>query len=348
MTINYKKYLLSYLFAISTFFSPLVQAISSVTEVISGDVSISSDLISKYAAAYPEIHFINLAGATGYDELKILPLQLGDNARNVDYEHPPEARQLLLDAQMDRIAMMMKGGMPSSTLFMNGNNSTFRQGYTCVITLDEKEFMGDPMSSTRFMAGDAYDARAQINVLDNASFLRFTMSHEIFHCLDAYLNGPPQRQTSSKLKASYYKNRAEQRADLFAALVSMSYSKDANRFIHRLTRYRTFSISDWDIAHYTAPVLKQALALGDEFLLIKNIDKRVAYSMRLADKVVMSFEDYTRFLLLAVNTANTQGIDEVMSLPIVIELFENGYGHLINGEKEQIGQAFLEVESEYF
>jgi hypothetical protein len=49
-----------------------------------------------------------------------------------------------------------------------------------------------------------------------------------------------------------------------------------------------------------------------------------------------------------VNTASTQGIDEVMSLPVVIELFENGYGHLINGEKEQIGQAFLEGESEYF
>ena len=334
MIINYKKYLLSYLFAISTFFSPLEQAISSVPDVISGEINITSGLIKKYSAAYPEIHFINLVGIAGYNELKTLPLQLGNNASNVDYEHPPEVRQLLLDAQMERIAQMIEIDMPSSTLFMNGNNSLFRQGYTCVITVDEKEFMGDPMSSTRFMAGDAYDAQSQINILDNTSFLRFTLDHEIFHCLDAYLNGPPQRQTPSKLQASYYKNRAEQRADLFAALASMRYSKDASRFINQLTQYRTFSISDGDIAHYTAPVLKQALTLGDEFLLIKNVDEQVVYSMRLADNIVMSFEDYTRFLLSAVNIASTQGIDEVMSLPVVIELLEDGYDHLIISEKE--------------
>ena len=107
MIINYKKYLLSYLFAISTFFSPLEQAISSVPDVISGEINITSGLIKKYSAAYPEIHFINLVGIAGYNELKTLPLQLGNNASNVDYEHPPEVRQLLLDAQMERIAQMI-------------------------------------------------------------------------------------------------------------------------------------------------------------------------------------------------------------------------------------------------
>jgi len=114
----------------------------------------------------------------------------------------------------------------------------------------------------------------------------------------------------------------------------MRYSKDANRFINQLTQYRKFSISDWDIAHYTAPVLKQALTLGDEFLLIKNIDERVIYSMRLADNIVMSFEDYTRFLLSAVNIVNTHGINEVMLLPVVIELLDNGYDYMVISEKE--------------
>ncbi len=278
----------------------------------------ADELFQAYGETYPEVHFVHLENATDLPFVDDFFSSLGDGAKNIDYEHPTEARQTLLEAQAERIRLLLNNRMPSATLFKTGSGSRYERPYVCVVTLDETVFSGEPLAATRFFADDMeINAAAR---LENEEALAFSFEHEIFHCLDSYLNGALFRMTSSEMVSSYDHLRAEQRADYFAALALRSRSGTSDRFISNLAMFRTLSLVTWDLSHYTAPALLDALAPDQKMLRNMDLRSRVQFVLQRAKDVVMSEEQYWDFVAAAVEVSITLGQGEGAFSPLFREL----------------------------
>lgn len=280
-----------------------------------------STLLSSYAMSFPDIHFVLLSDKVAGEYINDFNRLLGDEASNLDYEHPAQARDLLLQAQIDRIRLMLEEDMPSSTLFKAGKGSEFSRPYVCVVTLNETVFVGDPLASTRFISGTDKDSDATyLKVLDNQSFLNFTFHHEVFHCLDALKNGPTRPMTKSRITGSYNDFRAEHRADLYAALMHKFDSPTETTFLQDLSGYRVLSLFNWDISHYTSAAINHALLINSADIEGMVAAKRVDFAMQLADQVVITRETYASFLATAAHMAMSLGIVEAYLAPEVMEI----------------------------
>lgn len=294
---------------------------------IPGDLQLVASRLADYTNVFPEVAFYHLRGPADLAKLNQLTKQLGNGASNVDYEHPPKLRKLLLEAQMGRIELMLNYSMPSSTLFKTGENSLFHKPYLCVITLDENIFLTDQLAATRFITGqDKITTRnfPTNTVLDNQTFINFTIDHEVFHCLDAYLNGPTRPKTKSQLTASYHDYRAEIRADSYAALMHRMSSRP-DSFLFNLANYRSLNIIYWDITHYTSPAIRQILHLKDSDIEPINTQGVLEYVMHMADMNIMSRDHYGYFVRSAAEVAFTYGDNEAMYSTEVIEAENSGY-----------------------
>lgn len=297
--------------------------LSSITAQASEGVKLQ---LANYEDYYPEVNFIHLDGLSGFKYLNSLPMRLGIGASNVDYEHRPNARELLIETQMGRIEMMLEERMPSATLFLTGENSAFTQPYVCVITLDDTVLLSDPLAATRFITGTKASENLPYQTsLDNGSFLLFTVDHEVFHCLDAYLNGPTRPMTRSQITASHSEFRAEQRADFYAALMHKSRPGSPDNFLRDVASFRTLSFNNWDITHYTAPILRRAISIDHSRIVHLDIEGLLSLSMHEADQFIMTRELYLRFLVSAVHAANILNIAEVSSSQVVSEIMQLKY-----------------------
>lgn len=274
--------------------------------------------LHSYGTAYPDIEFIHLRGPA--DKTQIYPLlsSLGNGATNLDYEHPAKARQALLEAQAQRIHLLLKERLPSATLFKTASGSSITKPYVCVVTLDVDQFSSDPAAATRFFS-DALSTNPDAHI-DNETFLYFAVDHEVFHCLDAYINGPTHPLTESEVSACYHEFRIEQRADLYAALVRRARSHTSDRFLKNLAMFRTLALVDWDLPHYTTPVLREALEVERTEIFSMDLRALVRYAMQRADQLVMSEERWWNFVAAAVEVSLAQGRGEGAFSPMFQEL----------------------------
>ncbi|MCG6871735.1 MAG: hypothetical protein LJE84_05550 [Gammaproteobacteria bacterium] len=278
--------------------------------------------LDAYHTAYPEIGFVRLRGEADITRLVAITTALGAGARNVDYEHPDGAREALREAQVERIVGMLGAGLPSATLFRRGPNGSANEAFTCIITLDERVFLGDRLAATRLLgSGREFAESAE---LDNRAFLRLTLDHEVFHCLDAYSNGSTHPQTYSQLAACYHDFRVEQRADLYAALAHRVRSPESDQLIPNLARFRTLAILDWDIAHYTAPVLWSVLVTDMAPLAHLGTAELANRAMQIADELVVSEETYRTLAAAVIDVLLEQGVAGVMFTEVFGELSELG------------------------
>jgi hypothetical protein len=224
--------------------------------------------LADYARQLPEMGLLRLYGRRGVDLVRELPALLGEDARNADYEHDAHSRSTLIDLQMQRIETMVRDGLPSSTLFETGAGSTFDHPYLCVITLDTVPFLRDPAHATRLMlSGSAGYPHGgdDVELIGNEDFLRFTVDHEVFHCLDAYFNGPPMRRTHDALQSHYQGFVNEARADAFATRAFMRKQAPPGRFLMRFAAIRAVSLLDLDLQHWTGEVIRRAADARPEF-----------------------------------------------------------------------------------
>jgi hypothetical protein len=181
---------------------------------------------------------------------------LGTRAANLDYEHRNESRGILVDLQVHRIGLMMESQSPSATLFDLGPDSRFPNPLVCVITLDPEPFESDAIAAAHFLG--VADTIATRGPVDNREFLRFTVDHEVFHCLDAYANGPIYSMNSSDQVRMQEEQQAESRADYFAALSHLAEGGDW-KLVRHLLLARQRGLQAGDSAHYTEPALLAAL-----------------------------------------------------------------------------------------
>jgi hypothetical protein len=306
------------------YFLQPVNAVEGQEEFKQSGYADLTTLLRSYAMSYPDIHFVLLSGQAAGEYVNDFNQLLGDEASNLDYEHPEQVRDLLMQVQIDRIRLMLDEDMPSSTLFKAGKNSALTRPFICVLTLNENVFVGDPLATTRFITGTDKDSDIHyLKVLDNKSFLHFTFHHEVFHCLDAYHNGPTRPMTKSKITSSYSDFRAEQRADLYASVMHRFDSLSETSFLKDLAGFRALSIFNWDISHYTTAAINHAMTISNaDFVDLKTVEL-VEFAMNQADQVVITRASYNEFLAAAAHMAMSLGIVKAHLAPEVIEIMDN-------------------------
>lgn len=342
-----KCYLLKFFFISIVVISHGVYAEKTLTEDSVIASRIITQRLSEYINYYPDIHFILYESNSRLSELKELTTKLGAGASNVDYEHPGDVRELLLQTQIARIALMLENSMPSSTLFKTGQASNYKKPYVCLLTLDINSFTTETLASTRFMS-DGFEQMLSDYpnnfAIQNIDFLLFSLNHEVFHCLDSYLNGAVFKMTYSELEACYYRFRSEQRADIFAALSHRISNSEDELFLQKIKRFRTLALSIGDFEHYSSPVLEQSILLDKNIIPVAGTRPLVNFAMDYADKIVAPFGKHITFMTSAVYAMTEEGLSLPVNQPLLSELSEYAFSYdpkQINEIKNEIKLATL-------
>lgn len=253
--------------------------------------------LAELADAFPEVAFMTIGGAARADYVANLPALLGEAPRNLDYEHPADVRQLLIDAQLGRIHLMLENDAPSATLFQVGEGSEVGRPYLCVITLDPDRFLGNELAATAFMSGaESHELSVwpDERVLDNEAFIRYTLDHEAFHCIAVYLRGPYFLMDSDDVSAEYQRYRAEFDADLFAALAFRHAHDDTSGFMENMLRMRQLSLFNDDPVHYTGQALRTAMRTELPAGARQSIVEFADFVIELADEVASNRAGFER------------------------------------------------------
>jgi len=267
--------------------------------------------LASYTRQVPEMEILRLYGRGGLNMLQMLPRFLGEAPSSVDYEHDASVRDVLMQLQMQRIETMLREGMPSATLFKVGNGSQFDHPYVCVITLDAEFFRRSPESVLALMTpnfNEASSSTTAMPAMNVEDFLKFTVDHEMFHCLDAYFNGPTIQKTQDALKQHYQEYTNEARADAFASMAFMLEREQSSDFLEAFAAMRTLALLDMDLAHYTSDVITasmEASMLGD----VESTQMRVAVSHLLASMATPTFEGFAMRIASAAQLVGRLGGD---------------------------------------
>jgi len=268
-----------------------------------GPADVAVRELAKYAEAFPDIRFVRLQGPDDVSRLDVLRALLGDDASNLDYEHGLDARELLVEAQFDRIELMLRWRQPSATFFVTGLHAAMVRPVVCVITLDENHLAANPLAATAFMLGKKHlDALPYVRSrarLDSADFIRFAVNHEVFHCLDTYLHGPRYPVNSTKERMHYFRFRGEFRADLFAALAQRQVAPNDASFLRAIAAYRHLALIDVDASHLTASAVHTALSMPNGEIASLPLDALVRRAAGVAARVLPTRDEFVELVAAA-------------------------------------------------
>jgi len=268
-------------------------------------------LLACYARQVPEVGFLRLYGKEGANRVSDLPFSLGEGASNADYEHDESARETLLELQLKRIALMLRENIPSAALFKTGHGSPFGHAYLCVITLDADQFRRESGSAVRLMAPSLHEegmAGHPKRPLDVGNFLRFTVDHEVFHCLNAYFNGPTFHKTHDVLQRAFQEHANEAQADVFATLAFRHNDAADVGFLRDVAAMRTLSVLDLDLPHVTGDIILHSMAIP-KYHRPASLTERVAASHKLVSDVMPSAKQFVQRLARVVQAAERLGRD---------------------------------------
>jgi len=245
--------------------------------------------LARYKKAFPDMTFVWLRGEEDLPQVQELSFALGEGADDEVYAHGPEARETLLEAEFGRIAQLIQMNSPSSTLFRTGKHADYKTPHVCVITLDDRQFLSDRLAASRFFLGTEQVPKDLI--VSPVTTLRFTLDHEVFHCLDAYMNGPMFPKTVSRARAQYSQLQAEMRADFFASVMLRKNQHDTD-FVRTLAKVRTLGLLYWDLAHFTRPALSVALQEPIENIRHDDIRAMAHMARRVVHQLQPSFAHF--------------------------------------------------------
>ena len=260
---------------------------------------IIDEQLSIYGEAYPEIDFVLLYKMEDFNQLKPLTSSLGEDVRNVDYEHPDDLRLTLVEAQEYRIALQLMNNNSSATLFKTPNSRLTEKPYTCLITLNTLLLDESALAASRFMYDiddEALTSIAESNLINNHDFLVYSIDHEVFHCIDAYTNGFMYPKTRDPVKSLLERCRAEQRAEIFAAMAHLSRQPTGKKFLLNLANARTLSLLNADVEHYTSDALIMMVESSKPNNTL-GIQELVRKSMRIAEDHEPSFTEHKEFIV---------------------------------------------------
>lgn len=263
-----------------------------------------------YASRYQEIDFVLLDSAGGVARnMAILNKILGKDPVPLDYQHPESMRQALLMATLMRIELLLSTDVGSATLFKPGKEAVAKRKNVCVVTMDPFGIAKDDRAATKSLldlSDKEYDAIPKANYLDHETYLRFSLDHEVYHCLDTMINGGTQM---SKLKywGDYHMLREESGADAYGLIMHMARQGSQDSYGSLLRRIRGLSLLNDDINHYTYQSLGLALKQQPDKLANQDVATLRILAEQISKKVIGSYEDYLRYAQAACVAVNQLG-----------------------------------------
>lgn len=267
--------------------------------------------LARYSRLIPELGFLRIYGNKGAAFVSRLPGLLGNGAVNMDYSHDETLRQDLVDLQLYRITKMVEKNEPSATLFKLGKDSAFDHRYLCVVTINTRPFQHNPNYATRFMTSAIKPGLSLGRTkpyIRNEDFLRFTVDHEVFHCLNAYFNGAPFQSTSNTLKSHYEHYLNESKADAYASLMSNQARDHKKEFLARLSALRTQSLAAMDTFHASSDVIDLASRVCLDVGLLEP-EEVVHIATKLVNENSPGISDYGKYLATMIGAIERLGGD---------------------------------------
>jgi hypothetical protein len=267
--------------------------------------------LALYGKTFPEIEFVHTTGGAGWrrDMARVLAL-LGQEATNLDYEHPPHLADALLDVSLQRLSAMMRYGAPSASLFRAGYLGKAHRKRLCVINVDPAAVAPDDQGATRAMLDIDDSNFARIDpgrYLDNHDHLRFVVDHEVYHCLDSYYNGPTP-MSERRLAGEFDAFENEIGADLFGAAMHVHDRGRITDYVKNLVAIRALSLYNNDPDHYTYDALMQIMGL--EPATLAQASPRGVFDLAtvLRNAAVPSYGEYVRYRAAALQAAHKLGV----------------------------------------
>jgi len=263
-----------------------------------------------YNREFPDISFVNFNG--GYEtvsDLSTLYTLLGFAPSNLDYEHPPELRQDLMDASMIRLESMLRNREPCASLFHAdepfGWNETL-----CVLTIDPAVIASSNAHATSHLLGLSHDGIEHIpdaNCLHCRHYLEFVFDHETYHCLKSAYVGP-QLRSDKALWAEYNHYRDENGADAFAMILHIARHGEITPFARNFARIRGLALFNLDPDHMTSAGLERVFALGAGELEGMDVHRAFALANSIRAQIAPDYDDYLRYLAASMRAAEMLGL----------------------------------------
>lgn len=281
-----------------------VAGIEYVAGNIAGDLQAATDArIAMYNKLFPEVLFVQLAGGVDLPEsLGVLQVLLGHEADNLDYEHPPEAREDLLQVNINNIISMLEHNASSATLFRVGVNSLAGRNKMCVITFTPEAAARDDVVATRDLMLDVSEQEfAQVipaNYLNHLDYLNFNIDHEAYHCLDSLYNGPRPIMPVFKDRrwGGFMDYHHNQGADTFGLAMNIRDNDGRAGFARKIGNLRALAIIYGDPDHYSYPAIQRLLCVDRKTLVQASGRELFRLASRMRDEMMPDYGTYLKFI----------------------------------------------------
>ena len=277
--------------------------------------TIIQDKINYYNNRYPDIRFVHLEGGKDWTgELIAMITMLGSQVSAMDYKHPPELREDVMEVSLERLRRMLKNDIVSATLFRVGQDSLFERPQLCVITLNPEAFVASDREATQYMLDVSDKVLEKIHpsrYLNHRDHLEVTLDHEAYHCLDSHHHGGSP-MTDETLGGEYHLFRRESVADAYAIAMHIRSRRKVTAYARNLVHYRALWMFTDSPNRCTFETAREVLKLQPGELANMS-DKEVReLAVELRDGAVRPYDGYVRQRSAALTAAKVLGLDPVL------------------------------------
>ena len=266
--------------------------------------------LAYYRHLYPEISFLQLKGGSEtVADMMALDLTLGYQPSNMDYEHPPEARDDLVFVSVWRIMRMLQSRTPSSSLFKADTPLGWQQ-HVCVLTINPDEIAADSLRATRYLLDLPSKILKKIPKqmqLSSADYLEFVVDHEVYHCLQSMYVGP-QKMSDKELWAEYNTFIEEKGADAYALGMHIKTQGEGSSFVRNIQRIRGMSLYNADPDHLTYMAMEQVEKIPAENIVAMSGNEILEMANRIKASFCIGYDKYTLYLASAVQAMKEIGV----------------------------------------
>ena len=279
-----------------------------------------NDRIEDYKQRYPEINFLLLRGGDQtVEDIVTLGTVLGKQPANMDYEHPAELREDLVNVSVNRILLMLKSQMPSSSLF-----KTNKKQYVCVLAISPVTIAANSIQATRHLLDQPLEFIRNIPrqlLLSPEDYLAFAIDHEVYHCLQSMYSGP-QPMSQKKLWGEYYQFLNEQAADFYGLGMHIREHGGATAFTRNVQRIRCTSLASADANHFTSKGIQQVLKIPAREFINADVSEVFAKARYFREREVIDYDTYIQYVASAIEAMKVLGLSSLITEELQISIVE--------------------------
>ena len=267
--------------------------------------------LAEYRRQYQDVQFIHLEGGQDWiDDFVAVLSMIGANAVALDYEHPPEVADDVMELSFERLKQMLIADIVSATAFRVGQGSTLSRPNLCVITLNPATFVADDRTATQYMldlSDSTMDRVHPLRYLNHRQHLRFTIDHEVFHCLDSIrFGGAPM--TKLEFGGEYNLFRRESAADAYAMALHLRAHGGVTQYARNITHVRALWMFTDSPNRGTFETLRVAVIVDPGSLARRSDADLVGWARKLVDQTVRDYSGYVHQRAAALKAAHALGM----------------------------------------